>query len=188
MSTNRSEHPKSSTAACNLTQGRRRDQVEHSSNTASFCFAAMIAMIALSALLGGCDLQPPPKLAVTSEIPNVKPLIAKAEWRGWVQDAVDCLHRAPAVPFDSLAWYEASAGIPNTVEPAAPGGKWECWAGMSYVSDRKVVLSPSCSGESKTTVVHEALHVMYKSPSVLLNTREWWHDPRVFSRSCGVVV
>ena len=37
--------------ACDPLQGRRREQVEHSSNIASACFVAMAAMIAASVLL-----------------------------------------------------------------------------------------------------------------------------------------
>jgi hypothetical protein len=144
------------------------------------------AVVAFCTPLGGCALSPTHQVAAAREIPAVKPVAPQAVWREWVQETVDCLHRAPSVPFDSVEWFVAPRGIPNAVAPAEPGHDHQCWSGMSYLADRKVVLSPWCSGDTKGTVVHEALHVMYDSPSVLLNTREWWHDPKVFSRRCGV--
>jgi hypothetical protein len=179
-------HP--SPLAPDLFQGRRREQAEHSTNVASFCFMAMAAMIVASVLLGACQSAPAPKTSPAQSISDVKVIAAKPMWREWVQETVDCLHRAPVVPFDSLEWFEAPNGIPQSMQPAGPGKNWQCWAGMSFLATKAVVLSPWCSGESRNTVVHEALHVMYKSPSVLLETRDWWHDPKVFSKACGVIV
>ncbi len=128
---------------------------------------------------------PAPRLMPIAEIPGAKVVILSPEWRAAIDSTVACLGRRPLVSIDSIHWLVAPR-IPQAVADAAPARSGGCWRGWSVLASRTTVLSEGCLGLTRATVVHEALHQLYQSPSVPLMTGTWWHDPRVFARRCGV--